>query len=617
MIHRSTKAGLSVKAIQKWQADGHLSKAAAESIALWLAESAFADFREAIESLIEAGDTDELEDAFRTQIAFGTGGIRGKMGPGPNRINSRTIGEAAQGLAQHILIESGEEGAERGVAIANDTRNNSDRFARESATIIAANGITAHLFDSPRSTPELSFAVRKLSAVAGIVISASHNPPQDNGFKAYWSDGAQVVPPHDTAIIAQAEAVTRIPNIDFHKAVDKGLIKPLGPEMDDAYIQKTQLAVSDARQSRIVYTPLHGVGTTNIVPALHALGFTDLHVIDAQNDGNGCFPTLPGGIANPESPDTMTLAIQKAAEIDADLVIASDPDADRLGCALPLPEKRWNAEPADLALNGNQIGALLCHYILSGRKARGDLPAKPVVCETIVTTDLTGIIARSFGARVVDDLLVGFKYIAGVIGSLSNDETFLFGAEESHGYLATDVVRDKDAASAAMLLAQCTADALADGRTVRDVLDDVYRIHGYFCELQKSVTRTGATGSKDIQTIMAKLRKTPPNAIGAHPVIRVVDRQTGKFRNLKTGDTGTVEGEKGNVLAFTLSEAGHTRVTARPSGTEPKIKYYVSASSLDVDGAAHDDLATTKKAVDGAANEILNAIAEIAESAVA
>lgn len=606
-----------MEAIQKWEADGRLSKAAADSIQQWLAESAFEDYREAIVSLIEAGDTDELEDAFRTQIAFGTGGIRGKMGPGPNRINSRTIGEAAQGLAQHILNESGEEGAERGVAIANDTRNNSDRFARESATIIAANGITAHLFDSPRSTPELSFAVRKLGAVAGIVISASHNPPQDNGFKAYWSDGAQVVPPHDAAIIAQAEAVTRIPNIDFHKAVDKGLIKPLGPEMDAAYIQKTQLAVSDARQSRIVFTPLHGVGATSIVPALHALGFTDLHVVDAQNDGNGSFPTLPGGIANPESPDAMTLAIQKAAEIDADLVIASDPDADRLGCALPLPEKRWNAEPADLALNGNQIGALLCHYILSGRKARGDLPAKPVVCETIVTTDLTGIIARSFGARVVDDLLVGFKYIAGVIGSLGKDETFLFGTEESHGYLATDVVRDKDAASAAMLLAQCTADALAGGRTVRDVLDDVYRIHGYFCELQKSVTRTGATGSKDIQTIMAKLRQTPPNAIGTHPVIRVVDRQTGKFRNLKTGDTGTIEGEKGNVLAFTLSEAGHTRVTARPSGTEPKIKYYVSASSLDVDGAAHDDLATTKKAVDGAANEILNAIAEIAESAVA
>ena len=606
-----------MEAIQKWEADGRLSKAAADSIQQWLAESAFEDYREAIVSLIEAGDTDELEDAFRTQIAFGTGGIRGKMGPGPNRINSRTIGEAAQGLAQHILNESGEEGAERGVAIANDTRNNSDRFARESATIIAANGITAHLFDSPRSTPELSFAVRKLGAVAGIVISASHNPPQDNGFKAYWSDGAQVVPPHDAAIIAQAEAVTRIPNIDFHKAVDKGLIKPLGPEMDAAYIQKTQLAVSDARQSRIVFTPLHGVGATSIVPALHALGFTDLDVVDAQNDGNGSFPTLPGGIANPESPDAMTLAIQKAAEIDADLVIASDPDADRLGCALPLPEKRWNAEPTDLALNGNQIGALLCHYILSGRKARGDLPAKPVVCETIVTTDLTGIIARSFGARVVDDLLVGFKYIAGVIGSLGKDETFLFGTEESHGYLATDVVRDKDAASAAMLLAQCTADALAGGRTVRDVLDDVYRIHGYFCELQKSVTRTGATGSKDIQTIMAKLRQTPPNAIGTHPVIRVVDRQTGKFRNLKTGDTGTIEGEKGNVLAFTLSEAGHTRVTARPSGTEPKIKYYVSASSLDVDGAAHDDLATTKKAVDGAANEILNAIAEIAESAVA
>lgn len=606
-----------MEAIHKWTSEGRLSQMAAERIERWLTDSAFAEFRGEILDLIRSEDIDELEDSFRTQIVFGTGGIRGKMGPGPNRINSRTLGEAAQGLARHILNEVGQKQIECGVAIANDTRVNSDRFARDTATIIAANGITAHLFDGPRSTPELSFAVRKLNAVAGIVISASHNPPQDNGFKAYWSDGAQVVPPHDAAIIAQAEAVTHIRRLDYDKAIDKGLIKPLGKEVDDAYIQETQLHVSDARLGRIVFTPLHGVGATSILPALGALGFSDVHVVDAQNDGNGNFPTLPGGVANPESPEAMTLAIQKATEIGADLVIASDPDADRLGCALPLPDCGWDAAPSDLALNGNQIGALLCHYILSGRKARGELPARPVVCETIVTTDLTGLIAQSFGARVVDNLLVGFKYIAAAIASLDQDETFLFGTEESHGYLATDVVRDKDAASAAMLLAQCVADALAGGRTARDVLDDVYREHGYFRELQKSVTRAGAAGGNDIRTIMTQLRQDPPTAIGSYPVIRVVDYQTGGFRNLKTGDSGVVEGEKGNVLAFTLSDAGHTRVTVRPSGTEPKIKYYVSASSIDVEGATRNDLAATKKNVDTAAHEILDAITEIAESTVA
>ncbi len=601
--------------IEQWQDEGRLSKLAAEGLHQWLTTPAYADHREEIAALIQAGDTDELEDAFRTHIAFGTGGIRGKMGPGPNRINLRTIGEAAQGLAQYVLKETGREGARRGVAIAYDTRNNSARFAHEAAAIIAANDITAHLFDAPRSTPELSFAVRKIDAVAGIVISASHNPPRDNGFKAYWSDGGQVVPPHDAAIIAEAGAVANIERIDFDTAAEQGLIRSLGSDTDTAYIEETRLTVTGNRGGRIVFTPLHGVGATSIVPALRTLGFSDLHVVDVQNDGNGDFPTVTGGIANPESPEAMALAIQKAAEIDADLVIASDPDADRLGCALPLDDRGWDAAPSDLALNGNQIGALLCHYLLSSLEARGDLPPEPVVCQTIVTTDLTGRIARAFGARVVDNLLVGFKYIAAVIADLEANETFLFGTEESHGYLATDVVRDKDAASAAMLLAQCAADALSRGETVRDVLDDIYREHGYFRELQKSVTREGVSGSGDIQTIMSALRQNPPDALGPYPVVRVVDRQAGKFRDLETGASGIVEGDTGNVLAYTLSEAGHTRVTARPSGTEPKIKYYVSASSLDID-CEQENLEATKIAVDGAAEEILDAIAELAESAL-
>lgn len=602
--------------IEAWRTNGQLSEPAADAVLAWLSEPPYEAFTDEICGLIDQGDTNELEDAFRTHIAFGTGGIRGKMGPGPNRINLRIIGEAAQGLARYILKETGDDGARRGVAVANDTRNNSTRFAREVARILAANGITAYLFETPRATPELSFAVREIGAVAGVVISASHNPPRDNGFKAYWSDGGQVIPPHDKAIMAEAEAVTDIPPLSFEQAASAGRVKILGDEVDTAYITKTQLNVTQARDVSIVFSPLHGVGATSVVPALKKLGFGNVHVVATQNDQDGNFPTVTGGVSNPEDPKALTLAIEKAAELDADLVLATDPDADRLGCAVPLPDLGWAAEPSELAIDGNRIGVVLCHYLLSRLAAEGAMPDRPVVAETIVTTDLTGLVARAFGARVVDNLLVGFKYITEVINHLENEETFVFGAEESHGYLATDLVREKDAASAAMLFAQCAADAKARGETIRDQLDAIYRYFGYFREIQKSVTREGATGSQDIQNIMASLRESPPAKIGKWDVITVIDRLEGTSRRPYSGEQEQVDGDRGNVLAFALSEAGHTRVTARPSGTEPKIKYYVSASSLDLSGVQSTGLDETKCAVDAAAAEILDATVELAERAV-
>jgi phosphoglucomutase/phosphomannomutase len=603
--------------IEDWAAAGALSGEAEASLTRWLADPAYAPFTPDILALVEAERLDELEDCFRARIEFGTGGIRGRMGPGPNRINTRTIGEAAQGLAAYVLKAGGADSARRGVVIAYDTRRNSDVFARETACILAASGITVHLFDGYRATPELSFAVRDLHAAAGVMISASHNPPADNGFKAYWSDGGQVVPPHDRNIIAEVRRITRIDRMAYDEAVRRGLIRTVKPAVDARYLDVlADLSLSEARGVRVVYTPLHGVGMRSVALALERLGYRDVHAVEAQAVPDGNFPTVDRGVANPEDPKAMTLAIRKAADVGADLVLASDPDADRIGCALPHPEKGWQAAPEELALNGNQIGVVLCRYILERRKALGRLPAAGLVCKTAVTTDLTSLIARSFGMETVDDLLVGFKYIGAVIERLPADAVFLFGTEESHGYLADPRLRDKEAATG-VLLVECAATLKARGKTIRDYLDDIHRAYGYFREIQKSVSREGASGHREIETIMRRLREDPPGAIGGHPVVEVIDRQTGQAKNLKTGAIRAVEGDRGNILIFTFTGAGHTRVTARPSGTEPKIKYYVSAASVDTLPMASDDLKRTRQAVDRMAEEIIAGILAASDAALA
>ncbi len=604
--------------VDTWIKQGKLSSEAAQNLNTWLNDTDYRAFRSEIQELIDREDTDEIEDAFRTQIEFGTGGIRGKMGPGPNRINMRTIGEATQGLCQYIHKAGSSDAGEKGVVIAHDTRINSAIYSREVATIVAANNIRAFLFDGHRATPELSYVLRETNAVAGVVISASHNPPSDNGFKAYWSDGGQVVPPHDKNITAEVQSVNEIIRFDFTHSVEHGLIDILSTDLDRSYVSKLEgISQSSDRNIRIVYTPLHGVGATSIVPALRNLGYDDLHLVHSQTTPDGNFPTIPGGLANPEDPNTLTLAIQDASKVDADLVIASDPDADRLGCAFPLPGKGWDAAAEELALNGNQIGAILCHYLLRQRKCNGSLPKHGVVCETIVTSDLTGSIARSFGVEVIDNLLVGFKYIAEVIENLPADAHFLFGTEESHGYLADSFVRDKDAASAAILLCECTAQLRSQGKSVRQYLDEIYEEFGYYREKQKSTYREGAQGSREIAEIMSGLRSNPPLEIGNHQVVEVIDRQIGEAKNLITGESRQVEGVAGNVLAFTFTDSGHTRVTARPSGTEPKIKYYVSATSADHPDLTESDLTRTKSNVDRLAEEIINGMLKAAENALA
>jgi len=597
-------------------AAGELSAAAGAHAALWLTDPRFAASKEEINNLIRTNDLNELEDAFRVRIQFGTGGIRGAMGPGPNRINLRTVGEAAQGIARYVL-KSGADAPRRGVVIAHDTRNNSQGFANEVAAILAGNGIRVRIFESCRSSPELSFAVRLTNAVAGVVISASHNPPGDNGIKVYWSDGGQVVPPHDRNIIAEVNSVTAIKKLDFKHAMEQGLIEILDRTVDTRYHRELAgLTLRPDRQVRAVYSPLHGVGLTSVVPALEILGYKDLHVVPSQAKPDGNFPTVPDGVANPEDPRALAVAVREAAEINADLVIASDPDADRLGCAVPDSGTGWNAPPENLALNGNQIGAVLCHYILEQKKIRRELPDEGVVAKTIVTTDLTANIARGFGATVVDNLLVGFKYIGRLIDELPAGAEFLFGAEESHGYLTGSFTRDKDAAVAAVLLCECAAALKARGCTLRDYLDEIYAEFGYFREIQRSVMRTGAQGSRDIVHIMESLRSQPPTQIGGCDVVEVIDRRTGKALNLHTESVRTIEGATGNVITFTFTPAGHTRVTARPSGTEPKIKYYVSAASVDHPDLGGTGLQETKTAVDRMAARILTGMVDEAESRV-
>lgn len=593
--------------IKEWTGGGVLSRTAGEAIVRWLTEADFTAFGAEIRSLVEAGDTDELEYAFGSTIAFGTGGLRGRMGPGPNRFNTHTVGVAAQGLARYLSgTDDTRTGGARGVVVGWDTRHNSETFAKETARVLAANGIPVLIFEGHRSTPALSFAVRELRAAAGVMISASHNPPEDNGFKVYGPDGGQIVAPQDARITAEMRRVAKVRRTGYEDAVEGGQIRTIDPDLDARYIAVlADLSLSGAREVRVVYTPLHGVGMTSVAVALEKLGYQDVHYVDEQVKPDGAFPTLAGGIANPERPEAFLLGIRKAAESGADLVLASDPDADRVGCALPLPDRRWSAPPDALTLNGHQIGALLCHYILNRKRAAGTLPAKGLFCKTAVTSDLTALIAQSHGLEVVDDLPVGFKHVGAAIERMPPDMTFVFGTEESHGYLADARIRDKEAATG-ILLAEYAALAKKDNRTLRDELNDIYRTYGYFREVQRSVALPGAEGSRRIDDIMAALRALPPKRIGGRAVRRLIDRQSGQALDLRTGTTEPAPGESVNILVFTLSEAGHTRAIVRPSGTEPTIKYYVSVSSVDMAG--------NREAIDSLAESLLAGMIDLCES---
>ncbi len=553
---------------------GKLSAPAAANIRRWLTEPPFVSYRDRLIEDIRADRWKALDDAFYAVLEFGTGGRRGKMYPvGTNVLNARTMGESARGLADYISSKKGLD-APRSCAIARDTRHNSPEFASICARVLAAAGFKVYLFPEYRSTPLLSFATRYLKCDAGIMITASHNPPSDNGFKCYDRHGCQVVPPDDAGIIACVKAASdrEIPMRDYDQAVADGSIVLVGKEVDDAFIAAVVgESVSPARDISIVYTPMHGVGETSVAAALLADGFTRLNILASQRTPDGDFPNIPGHVSNPEIPKTLDASIAEAKSTGADLVLASDPDADRIGVGLPVtgdPSGAWTT------LDGNQIGVLLAAFIMRQVKASGKLRPDAYLVTTLVSTQMTRALAERENVAIEDDLLVGFKWIGQRIDQ-RGPSGYLFGFEESHGYMKGTHVRDKDAGVAAMLFAELTATAKSNGQTVLDYLDGLYLDAGHYGERMINKTMEGREGAAQIKKLMAAFRSSPPKTVAGLTVTDVHDYATHEIRS-SDGTVTPLPEPSGDLLIFHTSEPG-TRFAARPSGTEPKIKFYLFA----------------------------------------
>lgn len=593
------KISKAVERVTQAQMEGKLLEASVKTITEWLLGGEFLEFHDEILALIKKEDWKELNDAFFQQIEFGTGGMRGTMGLGSARINTRTIGQATEALAQYIET-FGDDAKSNGVVVCHEVRNHSRAFAEYITQVLCAHGIRVFLFEDFRSTPELSFATRHLGAQAGIMISASHNPSTDNGYKVYWSMGEQVVAPHDKEIMGRVPNVKSIPTITLDEAQQKGLFTYIGEEIDTVYIDAV-LAVSLQKEFRdlsIVYTPLHGTGQTSTLKALKADGFSIVEV-EEQMKPDGNFSSIEGGKPNPEDPKVFQLALQKAKDVGADVVMASDPDADRLGVAVLDQKGEYQF------LTGNQIGVLILDYLLFKRKASGELVSSDVVVKTVVTTDMVYDLCQHYGVRCVGDLLVGFKYIANVMKNLKEDETFLMGVEESLGYLMGDYAYDKDAAGGAIILAELMAELKAKDENVLKYLENLYREHGYYVETLEGTYFEGADGKQAMETMMEELRKTSPSKLGDEKVYRVIDRQLGDI--LDPGTDAVIDhtdADQGNVLIYELSSDGRTKATIRPSGTEPKVKYYIACKGEF----------EKKEECDARAEKIGKALMELAES---
>jgi len=598
--------------IQEALENKKLLPTAFQNLKKWLTNEDFSEFSDTLKTMIQNGEFDRLNDSFYTTVPFGTGGRRGPIGVGPNRMNFRTVSESAQGLANYLHRIKGKEAACTAV-IAYDTRHYSYEFATRTAEILTGNHILVYLFDRFRSTPELSFAVRKLNADTGIVISASHNPPADNGFKVYWSDGGQIVPPHDEGIVDEVNRVEKINRVEMREAQDRGLLQYIGKEIDEAYVSSVcHEALTSERDLMIVYTSLHGTGVTNVVPVLERAGFRNLSLVTEQANPDGDFPHVKNHIPNPEEPAALEAAIEKAKQLQADLVLATDPDADRLGVAVP---KSIDDKSQWITLTGNHIGVLLCYFIIDQLHRDGKLSPNRIVAKTLVTTQLIDdICAKSVSCK--SDLLVGFKYIASLIEGLERPELFLYGTEESHGFLKGVYTRDKDGAVASLLMAEFTAYLRKYGKTPYQFLDELYKYYGYYKELLKTITLPGAEGSRQISQIMDALRRNPPQEVGGFKTVEVYDYLTGEVIDPQTHQKlRSFENPRGDLLIFYLSPDGRTRFAVRPSGTEPKIKIYISAH-LKAKDPTSDELARMKEMTDAYAEAIRQDITRIAEASI-
>ena len=547
----------------------HLSKEALKNVEQWLNEPKYAEYRDELVEMIEAEEWQKLEDAFFKVIEFGTGGRRGTTGVGSNRINRVTIGESAQALCLYARSFN-ESAAKKGMVIACDTRLSSPELSKYAAQVCAANGFKTYLFNDFRSTPELSFAVRHLKAAAGIVISASHNPPLDNGFKAYWSDGGQLVPPHDKGVLNVAETISEIHTVDFDEAVNEGKIIIIGEEVDKVYVQAVvNQAEGKERDVKIVYSPLHGAGQTNTLPVLRAAGFKDISLVDDQMVPDGNFPTIDNGKANPEEKAANDRAVAQMLAEKADIAVTNDPDADRIGVMV-----RDNDEA--IYLNGNQSAVLAADYSLKKLQERGELTSKHYIAKTIVTTDMLTALAEHYGVAMYTNMLIGFKYIGELIlKKEQTDEIFVIGGEESYGLLKGDYARDKDGAVGALPLAEYAAELKKEGKTLYDRLLDLYAEYGIYMERLDSAYFLGASGFETMQSVMADLRAEPPKMLGNHEITAIQDYKTLERKDLKTGEMTKIDCLSGNVVVLELDGDTRCRVTIRPSGTEPKLKFYV------------------------------------------
>ncbi|HEY1024240.1 MAG TPA: phospho-sugar mutase [Sphingobacteriaceae bacterium] len=547
-----------------------LESAVQEKINTWVNGNYDQDTKAHIRRLLDEKNYTELTDSFYRDLEFGTGGLRGIMGPGSNRINKYTIGVATQGLSNYL--KKTYPGQQIKVAIAHDSRNSSDYFARITAEVFSANGIYVYFFKELRPTPELSFAIRELGCQSGVMLTASHNPKEYNGYKAYGPDGGQFVSPADKAVMAEVAQINSIDEVSFTANAEN--IEYIGEEIDNLYLQKiTELSVSPEairrqKDLKIVYSPIHGTGITLVPKALERFGFTNVTLVDQQIEPDGNFPTVV--YPNPEEQEAMTLALEKARAVDADLVLATDPDADRVGIAVK------NNKGAFVLLNGNQTGSLLINYMLTAWQESGKLTGNEYIVKTIVTTNLIDEIARAKGVDCYNTL-TGFKYIGELMTRLEGQKTFIVGGEESYGYSVGELVRDKDAVISCAFIAEMTAFYKDKGSSLFGAMIDMYQQYGFYKEKLVSITKKGKSGAEEIKAMMQRFRNNPPATLGGVKVIMLKDYELRRQTDIADGSVTDIDLPKSDVLQFLLEDG--SIISARPSGTEPKIKFYCSVKT--------------------------------------
>ncbi|MEI8047840.1 MAG: phospho-sugar mutase [Bacteroidota bacterium] len=546
-----------------------------------------------ISTMIE-NDPGELAESFYCDLEFGTGGLRGIMGDGTNRMNRYTVGMATQGLANYLKTVFAAEPEIR-LAIAYDSRNKSSYFARIASEVLSANGIVVYLFENLRPTPELSFAVRYLNCQSGIVITASHNPKEYNGYKVYWNDGAQLVPPHDKNVIMEVQKIASIGEVNF--AGDESKINMIGEKIDNEFLKISKSyslapeVIVPQKNMKIVYTPLHGTGITLVPQSLRNYGFENIHIVEEQAVSDGNFPTIVS--PNPEEKAAMQMALDKARAINADLVLATDPDADRIGVGVKDLDGNY------ILLNGNQTAALLTYYLIKQWQLKGKLTGNEYIVKTIVTSELLGDIARSAGVEYFD-CLTGFKWIAEVIRNLEGKKTFIGGGEESYGFMIGDFVRDKDAVTACCIFAECAAWAGSKGKSLYELLLDIYLEYGLYKENLVNVVKKGMSGQAEIKAMMEGFRANPPKEIGASKVTLMNDFELRQATDIVSGKITPIALPKSDVLQFFLADG--SKISMRPSGTEPKIKFYFSVRA-ELHAVA--DFKTVEAKLDGRIEEII------------